>query len=149
MDPEFQSTGIIFPGPPESPTRKTPAAESTQWTRDWLRNHEKMPAGKNPSGPAAVAAEFDMASRYAEETGFRIHLGEFGAISFADETSRENYYRLVHLEAERRGIPWTVWDDGGHMKMMNVKTGRFVGAVTRGLFTTQPGEAAPAHLTLE
>jgi endoglucanase len=149
MEPEFRSTGVVFPGPPQRPVTLSAGAGATQWTRDWLKGHESQPTGQNPSGPAAVAAEFDMATRYAKETGRRLYLGEFGAIDFADATSRENFYRLVQLEAERRGFAWAVWDDGGKMKLMDVKSGHYSGPVARGLFTNQPGEALPSALDVK
>ncbi|HSC86843.1 MAG TPA: glycoside hydrolase family 5 protein [Polyangiaceae bacterium] len=143
MDPEFQSTGITFPGPSNQPVRATAAAESTGWTRDWLNNYRTQPASTNPSSPRAVAAEFDTVTRYVAQTGRRAYLGEFGAVDFADATSRENYLRLVRREAERRGFAWSVWDDGGRMQAMNVKLKAWIDPVAKALFTEQPGEPLP------
>jgi endoglucanase len=50
-------------------------------------------------------------------------MGEFGANDIADAQSRENYLWLVRTEAERRGIGWAYWDDGGSFKIMNVPNG--------------------------
>lgn len=143
MDPEFRTRGIVFPGPPNVPAVPVPAAEQTPWVRDWLRAYNQNPAETNPSSPAAVALEFEFATRYAKKTGRAVYLGEFGAIDYADAVSRENYLRLVRLEAERRGFAWAVWDDGGRNQAMNVKTGAWKGTVARALFTDQPGAPMP------
>jgi hypothetical protein len=37
--------------------------------------------------------------------------------------SRENYVWLGRTEAERRGVGWAYWDDGGSFKIMNVSNG--------------------------
>jgi endoglucanase len=142
MDPEFQTTGVVFPGPGDVPVTPVAAAERS-WAGDWLSAYNRLPAGQNPSGPAAVAHEFEMATAFAKATGRGVYLGEFGAIDFAEPVSRENYLRLVRLEAERRGFAWAVWDDGGRNQAMDVKQGRWVEPVARALFTDQPGEPLP------
>lgn len=140
MDPEFQTTGIIFPGP-GSRVELTAKAKQTSWVRDWMANYFTAPATKNPASPATVAAEFDMVTKYVAATGRRAYLGEFGAIDFADAMSRENYLRLVRREAERRGFAWAVWDDGGRMQAMNVKQKAWVEPVAKALFQDQPSAA--------
>lgn len=144
MDPEFQSSGIVFPGPPNAPAARSAAAQSTDWTRSWLDSYENNPASTNPSSVDAVRREFDIASRVAAKTGRSIYMGEFGAIDFAEPVSRENYLRLVRREAEHRGMAWTVWDDGGRMQGMNVKDGTWAEVVARALLNDQPGGPAPA-----
>ena len=47
---------------------------------------------------------------FADRTGLRVYLGEFGAIVHADLASRERYTRLVRTEAEKRGLGWAYWD---------------------------------------
>lgn len=144
MDPEFRSSGIIFPGPPNAPAQRAPEAQATDWTRSWLDSYEKNPASSNPSSVDAVRREFDIASRIAAKTGRSIYMGEFGAIDFAEPVSRENYLRVVRREAEHRGIPWTVWDDGGRMQGMDVHKGTWTEVVARALLNDQPGGPAPS-----
>jgi hypothetical protein len=36
MDPEYGTTGIVFPGPPPSPVTPVPAASNVGWVRGWL-----------------------------------------------------------------------------------------------------------------
>jgi endoglucanase len=126
MAPEYQTVGIVFPGPPLKPVEPIPAAREVNWVRDWIAGYNHMPASENLGGPKTVALEFDKVSRYIADTGRRVYLGEFGAIHRADAKSRENYVRLVRQEAERRGIGWAYWDDGGSFKALDVKTGQWV-----------------------
>jgi endoglucanase len=137
MGPEYQTRGIIFPGPPSEPVTPVGAAEDTSWVRDWLDNYNRQPTDRNPSGPGAVAQEFDMATRYVEATGKRVYLGEFGAVDKADPLSRENYLRLVRREAERRGFPWAIWDDGGMNRAMRIQDGTWEEPVAKALFHDQ------------
>jgi len=119
MDPQFQTQGVVFPGPGSTPVKPLPAAEKEGWVADWFRSYNTTPAAENPGGPKAVFDYFDFASKYVKATGKRVYLGEFGAIEYADAQSRENYVWLVRTEAERRGIGWAYWDDGGGFKAMN------------------------------
>lgn len=138
MSPEFQTTGVIFPGPPRGGVTLAPGAASTDWTRQWLESYAREPLATNPSSPRAVADEFDRVTAYVKSTGRRAYLGEFGAIDGADATSRENYVRLVRREAERRGFAWAIWDDGGRNQAMNVKSKSWVEPLRRALFEDQP-----------
>jgi endoglucanase len=126
MSAEYGTLGITFPGPPPSPVTPVPAAEATGWVRTWIEGHNTQPASSNPSGPGAVRAEFEKIDRYVAAAGRPVYLGEFGAIDKADPASRATWVRLVREEAERRGIAWAYWDDGGSFKAMDVKTGEWV-----------------------
>jgi endoglucanase len=81
-----------------------------------------------------VFEHFDHAARYVQTSGKRVYLGEFGAIEHADEQSRVNYLWLVRTEAERRGIGWAYWDDGGKFKLMDPASGTLNQALHRALF---------------
>jgi endoglucanase len=149
MDPEFQTRGIVFPGPGPSKVVPTPAAEATDWTRNWLHAYNSQPAASNPCSPRAVSDQFDLATRFAQDRKVPVYLGEFGAIDHADSTSRENYLRLVRREAERRGFGWAYWDDGGRNQGMRIRSGTWVEPVARALFTDQPGEPLPERIRVE
>ncbi len=146
MDPEFQTRGIIFPGPPEVPATASAGAERTGWTSQWLAAYNSQPAATNPSSPQAVSREFDYATQFSRVHGIPVYLGELGAIDHADPISRENYLRLVRREAERRGFAWAIWDDGGRNRAMDIATGQWVAPVARALFTDQPGEPLPTSI---
>lgn len=115
------TTGILFPGPPSSPVTPVKAAADTGWVSGWMNQYNTAPLETNPSGPMSVDKAFQQIDAFVEKTGRPVHMGEFGALNKADTPSRERWYRLVREEAERRGIPWTVWDDGGSFQVMNVK----------------------------
>lgn len=133
MDPWWGTRGIIFPGPPAKPVTPVPATAGQKWVVDWFEGYNKLPISENPGGPKRVFDLFDHAARYVKNTGRRVYLGEFGAIDIADEQSRENYVWLVRTEAERRGIGWAYWDDGGSFKAMNVANGTWNEALKRAL----------------
>jgi endoglucanase len=134
MTPEFQTRGVIFPGPPSSPLELSPSTASHGWVKDWFERYNRLPAAENPSGPLPVFEHFDLAARYVQANTKRVYLGEFGVIDVADEQSRENYLWLVRTEAERRGIGWAYWDDGGRFKLMDTQTGRLDERLRRALF---------------
>jgi endoglucanase len=123
MDPPWGTKGIIFPGPPPAPITPVAAATQTPWVRDWFKGYNERPFADNPGGPKKVFDLFDHAARYVKATGRRVYMGEFGANDIADAQSRENYVWLVRTEAERRGVGWAYWDDGGSFKIMNVSNG--------------------------
>jgi endoglucanase len=118
MGPEYGTQGIVFPGPPAKPVQPTDAAEQTSWIRDWLTAYNTKSADQNPSGPKTIKDEFDRASAYAQTSGFRVYLGEFGVINNADMASRVRYLQAVREESEKRKIAWCVWDDGGGMQLL-------------------------------
>jgi endoglucanase len=123
VDPWAHTKGIIFPGPPASPVTPVPAAAAESWVKTWLDGYNTLPPEQNPGGPKTVFEHFDHAARYAQRTKKRVYLGEFGANDIADPQSRENYVWLVRTEAERRGIGWAYWDDGGSFKAMDTASG--------------------------
>ncbi len=133
MEPWCQTTGVIFPGPPGAPLTPLPAAEKETWVRDWFNGYNGLPQEKNPGGPSTVFMYFDHAARWVKDTGKRAYLGEFGAIDGADEQSRYNYVWLVRTEAERRGMGWAYWDDGGRFKAMNPHDGSWNETLRRAL----------------
>jgi endoglucanase len=134
MEPEFQTRGVVFPGPPATPIKPVPAAQATPWTRSWFDGYSRLPLDQNPSGPSTVFSHFEKAEAYVARTKKRMYLGEFGAIDNADARSRVSYIRLVREEAERHGFGWAYWDDGGKNKGMDVATGKWVPAIEAALF---------------
>ncbi len=133
MEPWYQTTGIVFPGPPSKPLKPVPAASQEAWVKAWFDGYNYAPAATNPGGPGTVFEHFDHAARYVKKTGKRVYLGEFGAIDNGDAQSRENYTWLVRTEAERRGIGWAYWDDGGKFKAMDAPNGKWNAGLLRAL----------------
>jgi endoglucanase len=122
MPPEFGTTGIVYPGPPRTPLEPAAQAQRVDWVRDWIARYDTTPAAQNPCGPSALAEQFDLAKTFVERTHVSVYMGEFGAGDKADMTSRVNWTRAVRQEAERRGIGWAYWDDGGSFKVYDQKT---------------------------
>ncbi|MBN2529746.1 MAG: cellulase family glycosylhydrolase [Deltaproteobacteria bacterium] len=133
MPPEFHTTGIVFPGPGK-PVEISDAAMKEDWVYGWLTAYNNLPTLENPSGPKTVWEEFDRVTKFIEKTGLPVYMGEFSAMDFTDARSREIYIRMVRKEAERRNIGWCYWDDGGHNKGIDVKTGKWTPLVERALF---------------
>lgn len=133
MEPEYQTRGVVFPGPPATPIVPKEKAREAKWASEWFRQYNTLPTAENPSGPKTVFEEFDLATRYVEKTGRRVYLGEFGAIDNADAASRARYVHLVRTEAERRGMGWAYWDDGGQFRSYYVMTRKWVPYLKRAL----------------
>jgi endoglucanase len=123
MGPEFQTTGVVFPGPPASPLEPVPEAATASWVVAWFKQYNTLPSETNPCGPSTISRQFHLAEAFAQRASVPVWVGEYAAVDGGDLTSRANYLRAVRMEAERRGMPWTYWDDGGHNKLMDVPSG--------------------------
>jgi endoglucanase len=129
MTAEYQTKGIVFPGPPPHPVAPVPGALAVAWVDQWFQRYNTLPAAENPSGPATVREEFDLASAFAARTHRPVYLGELGAGDGADMGSRVRWTRMVREEAERRGIGWCAWDDSGSIKVFDRATKRWETAI--------------------
>jgi endoglucanase len=125
MTAEYQTTGIVFPGPPPKPVAPVAGALAVDWVAKWFKGYNTLPAAENPSGSKTIQEEFDFATDFTKRTGLPIYLGEFGAGDNADMASRVTWTRMVRKEAERRGIGWCAWDDSGSMKVFDRATRRW------------------------
>jgi endoglucanase len=134
MPPEYETRGILFPGPPPAPL--TPAASSLgqAWVRDWFQRYNEAPPERNPSGPAIIADQLDMAKDFADRTHLPVYMGEFGCIDNADPRSRETWTRMTRKEAERRGFGWAYWDDGGAFRIFDRRSGSWNPGLKGSLF---------------
>lgn len=133
MPPEYGTTGIVFPGPPRGRVEPVAAARKVDWVARWFDGYNAQDAAQNPGGMAAVGEQFEMARAYAERTGRRLYMGEFGAGDKADMESRVAWTCAVRREAERRGIGWAYWDDGGAFKVYDQKAGTWNAALRAAL----------------
>jgi endoglucanase len=121
MPPEYGTRGVVFPGPPRAPIQPAAPAQNISWVAAWFRGYNTVVAADNPGGMAAVNAEFTMARAYMDRTKLRLYMGEFGAGDKADLDSRVAWTCAVRREAERLGIGWAYWDDGGSFKVYDQK----------------------------
>jgi endoglucanase len=126
MSEEFRTTGVVFPGPPAVPLHPDPAAAGSTWVSEWFARYDALPADSNPSGPATIADELDMAAAFGRAHRLPVYMGEFGADDHGDAASRERWTRAVRVEAERRGFGWAYWDDGGSFKAYDRATRTWV-----------------------
>ncbi len=110
--PEVSTTGVTWPGPPESELTLAPAARDVDWVRMWFARYHQISGSQNPASPEAIARDFDRAEAWRERRGVPLWLGEFGAYSTADMESRVRWTATVRREAEARGFGWAYWEFG-------------------------------------
>jgi len=134
MPGEFQTRGVVFPGPPAESVTPVEMGQNTEWVRTWFASYNSQPIATNSNGPNAVFDYFKLVEAYIKSSKRRVYMGEFGVTDNADPKSREEWLRLVRKEAEKRKIGWAVWDDGGKMRAMNVTLGTWVAPIHAGLF---------------
>jgi endoglucanase len=110
MEPRYQTRGVVFPGPPPVPVVPVAAAQANVEAREFFRRYNAEPAATNPGGSAAIIDQMDMAKAFADRTGLRVYMGEFGAGINGDVASRGRWVRAARDEAEKRGFGWGYWD---------------------------------------
>jgi endoglucanase len=125
MSAEYQTTGVVFPGPPDNPIVPVEGAQKVDWVAQWFGRYNTLPAAQNPSGPTTVMQEFEFAHAFVERTQVPVYLGGFGADVHCDRASRLAWTRMVRQEAERLGIGWSYWDDSGYFKVFDRATKRW------------------------
>jgi endoglucanase len=108
--PYRRITGIVFPGPPETPFQPNPAIHMTTSVSNWIRQYNALPAERNPSSPRAFIPKLDKAKAWSQKYGRPVHFGEFGAYTKADQESRAHYYAAFRQALDARGIGWAIWD---------------------------------------
>jgi endoglucanase len=126
MGPEYQTRGVVFPGPPPTPLTPVPGAASVQWVSHWFQRYNEASAETNPSGPRTIAEELEMAKVWADRHHLPVYLGEFGADDVADADSRARWTHMVRTAAEQRGFSWAYWDDSGSFKALDRATHTWV-----------------------
>jgi endoglucanase len=110
MPSHYDTRGVVFPGPPPHPVMPSAAANGFPESHEFFERYNREPADTNPGGPAAIIEQMEMAKAFADRTGLRIYLGEFGAGVNADVESRARWTRTARTEAEKRGFGWGYWD---------------------------------------
>jgi endoglucanase len=126
MGSEYQTRGVIFPGPPSLPLTPSDGAKAVQWVRHWFERYNVVIGADNPSGPAVIAEPLDMAKTWADRHHLPVYMGEFGADDVADPDSRARWTKTTRVEAERRGFGWAYWDDGGRFRALDRTTHEWV-----------------------
>ncbi len=103
------TTGIVFPGPPPTPTQPNPRV-TPDWAKKWIADYNSLPREFNPSSISTIRGRLDRAKRWSEYFGRPVHVGEFGCFGAADPVSRVNYYRAVREVLDENGLGWAMWD---------------------------------------
>ncbi len=75
-------------------------------SKEWLG--KTWVAGGDQS--AEINEHFDLIKAYAKKYNRPIYIGEFGAFSAADSTSRAAYTAAVVQASEARGFSWSYWE---------------------------------------
>ncbi|HTB85796.1 MAG TPA: glycoside hydrolase family 5 protein [Candidatus Sulfotelmatobacter sp.] len=107
---ETPVTGIVFPGPPATPLVPDPKLNLKPRLLNWIEKYNTLPTDKNPSSRLAFETKLKYCRAWSDFYGRPVHLGEFGAFTKADETSRANFYSAMRRTAEQEKIGWCIWD---------------------------------------
>ena len=59
---------------------------------------------------AQMTAPLDVAKSWSDAAHYPVYVGEFGAYSKADSTSRMTFNRTMRTAIEARGMTWTYWE---------------------------------------
>jgi endoglucanase len=118
MDPEYGTVGVVFPGPPATPLVPVPAAEKVGWVKQWFEGYNTGPAREQPPpGPAPCSRTYSPPADVVPDA--RSGRGSGGKprrvrrpSTRPTPKSRANSSARAR-GAERRGIGWAYWDDGG------------------------------------
>jgi endoglucanase len=101
---------ITYPGPPASPVPLPDSLRHDAGLAAWLDAYNTRPGSDNPCTAATFEGLLDDAVAWSKHFGRPIHIGEFGCYQKADPASRARYIRDFRLAAEKRGLPWAMWD---------------------------------------
>lgn len=100
---------------------------------EWMPQFPMGPTCCSPKDRAQIANALDMAIRWNRQSGYPVHLGEFGTYEKIDVKMRADYARIVRDEAEKRGIGWTYWNFSSDFGAYSTKTGRWIEPIRRAL----------------
>lgn len=101
---------ITYPGPPSSPVPMPESLRDNAGLAAWLDGYNTKKGSDNPCTAATFELLLDDAVAWSKHFGRPIHIGEFGCYQKADPASRARYVRDFRQAAEKRGLPWAMWD---------------------------------------
>ncbi len=107
---ETSTTGVIFPGPPDTPLSPVPPSSSFPWVLDWFNQYNTLPTERNPSSKYAFEGSLELAKTWSDYYGRPVHVGEFGCYELTDPESRTRFYHDMREAMDRLGIGWAMWD---------------------------------------
>ncbi|MCW1916194.1 glycoside hydrolase family 5 protein [Luteolibacter sp. GHJ8] len=118
--------GISYPGPPPQPVTLPESLRGNAGLVAWIEAYNTRKGSDNPCTAASFELLLDDAAAWSTHFGRPIHIGEFGCFKEADPASRERYIRDFRKAAEKRRMPWAMWDwkaGFGYWDAENQKTG--------------------------
>jgi endoglucanase len=133
MGPVYETTGVVFPGPPVTPVVPVQAAQDAAWAKQWFVSYNANPAATNPSGPATVAAQLALITAYQKSQGRTVYNGEWGPQEGGALDSRVRLVTMVRQECEKAGIGWAIWEDPVHMHLFDSTAGTWVDEIVDAL----------------
>jgi len=137
MTAEYGTTGLVWPGPPETAVEPNEAAKQIDWVRNFFNDYNTKTSSDNPASKEAIIRDFERAVKWGETNDRPLFLGEFGAYRTADLASRVAWTKTVRLEAERLGISWAYWEFGAGYGIYDRSAGKWKEELIEALFSSQ------------
>lgn len=136
IEPEFQTVGIQWPGPPTNPIIPVQAAQEIPEFALWFEHYNELPYIFNPAGPKPIIDDLKKARNWSWQTGIPILMGEFGTYNIINETSRINWTQFVFQKAQEYDISWMLWDFASTFQVYDLESGEWNEAIIGGLLGT-------------
>lgn len=137
MTAEYGTTGLVWPGPPETAVEPNEAAKQIDWVRNFFNDYNTKTSSDNPASKEAIIRDLERAVKWGETNDRPLFLGEFGAYRTADLASRVAWTKTVRLEAERLGISWAYWEFGAGYGIYDRSAGKWKEELIEALFSSQ------------
>jgi endoglucanase len=137
MTEEYSTTGLTWPGPPANPVEPVQAAKNVGWVASFFREYNSKTGASNPASREALVHDLERAARWGEANDRPIFLGEFGAYSTADMSSRIQWTETVRSEAERLGMTWAYWEFGASFGLYDRSANTWREDLTKALLPSQ------------
>lgn len=134
MEPEYQTRGVVWPGPPPTPVEPVEAATKVNWVNSFFRNYNDRIGAANPASEEALVRDLERAAKWGVENNRPLFLGEFGVYSSADKQSRILWTKKVRTEAERLGMSWAYWEFAAGFGLYNRSTATWDQSMLDALF---------------
>lgn len=123
MGDAYQTTGVIFPGPPADPVTPVAAALDVDWAASWFEEYNSLPSDTNPSGLATIEAQVSLIASYAQSSGRHVYNGEWGPQDGGDTESRARLIAVVREKCEAADVSWAIWEDTENMSLFDSEAG--------------------------
>ena len=137
LEAKFQTTGIQWPGPPDTPVVPVQAAQDDPLFQEWFENYNTVPYIFNPAGPKPITQELKRARDWSWQNSIPILMGEFGTYSIIDTNSRKNWTQFVYQQSKEYGIAWMLWDFASTFGVFDLESREWNEAIIGSLLVPQ------------